>query len=44
MYGQLGLEVTFSNCKDFQIASTFHEFGVKNFIMKNDPKKKDFNV
>jgi hypothetical protein len=40
---QLGLEVTFRSCEDSQIASTFMNFGAKNFIVNND-QKKDFHV
>jgi hypothetical protein len=41
LYGQLGFKVTFKYCEDFQIASNF---GVKNFIVRNDPKITYFDV
>jgi hypothetical protein len=34
MYDQIGLEVTFKSCEDYQIGSNFHEFWSEEFHCK----------
>jgi hypothetical protein len=48
MYGQLDLEMVFKRCKNFfnffKTKKSIFQFGVRNFILKNLPKNKNFDV